>query len=228
MGNETISIVNSYTYLGVTFTPSGKFKTAKQELLCKSKKVTGCLLQTFNHGNGTDVKTLIKLFDSNIKPVMLYGAEIWSLADINVKDPNVSIIEKMFFTKEKYEMAQAKFCKHILGVPYNASNLLCLSEIGRYPLIITNIVQTCKFIIKLKLQSNEWLSRIALCHYSNNSITNNLSRILNDLHILQECRNIRTEKEGEKFIYSLKTKLQQEYNKSFLNFLRNNEGKAQL
>ena len=42
LGNEQLENTNSYTYLGVTFVPSGKFKTAI-EILCKKKPQKLCL-----------------------------------------------------------------------------------------------------------------------------------------------------------------------------------------
>ena len=65
------------------------------------------------------MSTLFKIFDTKVKPILLYGAEIWGTQSY-----------------EEKENIQTKFCKSILGVGQDIKNKIALGECGRYPLHI--------------------------------------------------------------------------------------------
>ena len=60
------------------------------------------------------------LFDSLIKPILLYGSDFWGCLPAPKNNP----IEKM----------QLMFCKHMLGVHKNTTTEGVLFELGRLPL----------------------------------------------------------------------------------------------
>ena len=62
---------------------------------------------------------MLKLFDSCVEPILLYGCEVWVYE-------NVDILEKV----------QTKFCKFIFGVSKYSHNMPVYGELGRYPLSI--------------------------------------------------------------------------------------------
>ena len=66
----------------------------------------------------TDI--MLKLFDSCVAPILLYGCEVWGYE-------NTDIIEKV----------HTKFCKFIFGVSKFSHNMPIYGELGRYPLSIT-------------------------------------------------------------------------------------------
>ena len=66
----------------------------------------------------TDI--MLKLFDSCVAPILLYGCEVWGYE-------NTDIIEKV----------HPKFCKFIFGVSKFSHNMPIYGELGRYPLSIT-------------------------------------------------------------------------------------------
>ena len=63
---------------------------------------------------------MLKLFDSCVAPILLYGCEVWGYE-------NTDIIEKV----------HTKFCKFIFGVSTFSHNMPIYGELGRYPLSIT-------------------------------------------------------------------------------------------
>ena len=64
---------------------------------------------------------MLKLFDSCVAPILLYGCEVWGYE-------NTDIIEKV----------HAKSCKFIFGTVSKFShNMPIYGELGRYPLSIT-------------------------------------------------------------------------------------------
>ena len=65
----------------------------------------------------TDI--MLKLFDSCVEPILLYGCEVWGYE-------NVDILEKV----------HTKFCKFIFGVSKYSHNMPVYGELGRYPLSI--------------------------------------------------------------------------------------------
>ena len=91
----------------------------------------------------------LHLFDHLLKPILLYGCEIWSPIDLTYKITTRShLTEKDTFVKKlrekfpyitKYfdkidliEKLHLKFCKSTLGVNSKATNLAVYSELGRY------------------------------------------------------------------------------------------------
>ena len=66
----------------------------------------------------TDI--MLKLFDSCVAPIFLYGCEVWGYE-------NTDIIEKV----------HTKLCKFIFGVSKFSHNMPIYGELGRYPLSIT-------------------------------------------------------------------------------------------
>ena len=58
---------------------------------------------------------MLKLFDSCVAPILLYGCEVWGYE-------NTDIIEKV----------HTKFCKFIFGVSTFSHNMPIYGELGRY------------------------------------------------------------------------------------------------
>ena len=71
------------------------------------------------------IKTWIKLYNSIIKPILLYGCEIWGPV-LNCKNWDKTSVEKL----------QLEIGKNILGVHRNTSTAACRAELGLYPLNI--------------------------------------------------------------------------------------------
>ena len=144
MGNYNIECVSSYKYLGVHFTVSGIFNIAQQELYKKGlkayfklKKVTESLCSA---------STMFHLFDSTVKPAILYGSEIWGMPkNLDVrKFKNDLDLEQKLINYYKCEDLHTMVCRQILGVHKKCSKMTIYGETGRWPLyidIITNMVK---------------------------------------------------------------------------------------
>ena len=65
------------------------------------------------------IECQLDLFDKIVKPILLYGSEVWGFR-------NCGILEKVHL----------KFCKLLLNVKTSTANCLVYGELGRYPLII--------------------------------------------------------------------------------------------
>ena len=134
-GKKEIEIVDTYCYLGIIFHKSGSFKSAIKNLTYKASKVYNLIRSTFSCQKGTAVRTMLNLFDTLVKPIMLYGSEIWGphLTDFKQEHPVSKLTENQKF---EFEMLHIKICKHTLGVQKKTSNIASRSELGKYPLTI--------------------------------------------------------------------------------------------
>ena len=66
-----------------------------------------------------------------VTPVLTYGAEIWGYKE-----------------SKDIEKVQASFCKHVLGLSRNASNVAAIGECGRKPLKVLYFTKCAKYWLK--------------------------------------------------------------------------------
>ena len=83
--------------------------------------------------NCNSLDLFVKIFDSQIQPVLLYGAEIWGL-------------DKAAFVCEKVHLLGLK---RYLGVDVRTPNDLVYGETNRYPIVINCIVRCISYWLKL-------------------------------------------------------------------------------
>ena len=69
-----------------------------------------------------NIDTTLHLFDSLIKPILLYNSDFWGCLKIPKNNP--------------YENVHMRFCKELLGVQKQTTNIWVLLELGRGPLIL--------------------------------------------------------------------------------------------
>ena len=136
--NKPLKIVDTYCYLGIVFHDSGELRTAQSTMKPKAMRAFFGLKRTLIRSK-LSFKALTKLFDSLIKPIVLYGAPIWTPESAT----NKSIIRylkcKLNFiakiNRTPFEKVQLSFLEWALGVHKKTSNVGVWGEIGRYPLI---------------------------------------------------------------------------------------------
>ena len=80
---------------------------------------------------------LFKLFDTMIKPILLYGAEIWG-----------------FEISDTIENVQDNSCKRFLKLPKNTFHEIARGECGRYPLYVDYYCMCIKYWIRLTRMSS--------------------------------------------------------------------------
>jgi len=74
---QEIELVRKYTYLGVLFSSSGKFRDAAQSFQTNGKKAIGALWNTLTKGKINAWESFLNLYESCIKPTALYCADVW-------------------------------------------------------------------------------------------------------------------------------------------------------
>ena len=129
--------MNSYCYLGIVISASGNFKLAIEQLLHKASRAFYSIRQEFHFYNNTSPKVILKLFETMIQPILLYGSELWSLFGCT-KNTLFHIQKYLFHEKVKFETLHTKMCRNVLGVHKKATEILVKAELGRYPLMLTS------------------------------------------------------------------------------------------
>ena len=127
--NVEIEEVQSYKYLGVLFSASGTFSHCQNDLYKRALKAQFKLSKCFGdlHQN---VDTILHLFDHTVKPVLLYGSEIWGTINTlsaNVKKDGFSIFDA--FCNMPCEKLHIKFLKYVLGVHRKTTNVAVMVDI---------------------------------------------------------------------------------------------------
>ena len=109
-----IEITREYKYLGFVITPSGEITTGLQDLRDRAMRGYHKLKTALNYHFRSRPMITTKLFESLIKPILLYGSDFWGC----LKMPKVNPIE----------LVQNKFLKDLLGVQKQTTNIGVLLE----------------------------------------------------------------------------------------------------
>ena len=119
-GENKIDSTRQYKYLGFLITPSGEINSGLKDLkdralraFIKVKKKMGLLFQQFP-------LVSLKLFDTLVRPILLYASDFWGI----LKPPKNNPVESIHYM----------FCKHLLGVQKQTTNIAVLLELGQIPL----------------------------------------------------------------------------------------------
>ena len=110
-GSE-IEVVKNFNYLDIIFSKTGNFNLAKKRLVDKAVVSMYAVLKLGREHN-LSIKCLLSLFDKMVKPILLYGCEIWGFG-------NNDVLEKVHL----------KFCKMILNHKTSTPNYMIYGELG--------------------------------------------------------------------------------------------------
>ena len=144
LGGRQLEVVNSYKYLGITFSTKLCFTAAMEETKLKGKKSTNEILSTLGRIGCSSPDIFFKLFDSQVVPLLLYASEIWGY--------------KPF---KQIEQVHLYACKRFLHVRNKTANDVVYGELGRFPLWITSTIRCIKYWLRLLKQPNERYSKKA-------------------------------------------------------------------
>lgn len=111
---EKITVVKSYTYLGVLFSESSTFYRACQESIGKANLAVNSSLSIINKVNENQWVTNERICDSLVISVLFYSIQVWGLRYL-----------------DKIERMQINFFKRLLRVPINTPAYAVRLETGR-------------------------------------------------------------------------------------------------
>ena len=113
---STIEIVDAYKYLGIYFAKNGSFTLAKKSIAEQANKALFSLLRKArNLDLPYDIQ--LDLFNKMIKPILLYGSEIWGTG-------NCDILERV----------QLKFLKYTFKLKKSTPSHMIYGELGIMPI----------------------------------------------------------------------------------------------
>ena len=115
-----IEVTKELKYLGIYFTRGGAFDKAKKHIVEQANKAMYSLLKKIRTLN-LPLDMQLRLFDKTIKPILLYGAEVWGFG-------NCDIIERVHL----------KFLKYVLNLKKKKStpSRMIYGELGIFPIKI--------------------------------------------------------------------------------------------
>ena len=185
LGTMSLELVDSYCYLGIVIHKSGSLKLAQSTLKTKAMRAFFGLKGTINRAK-ISFRAKTTLFDSLIKPILLYGAPIWlptspivkSLSSSVTSLNRVSVVNKI--SRMDCEASHLSFLKWALGVHRKASNIGTWGETGRYPLVYQSIKLTLKYFKRIESMKVGTLVHAAYQEQKNLKLPwyKNLERIL--------------------------------------------------
>lgn len=118
MCGHDVEVVDSFKFLGVTFSKNRLFTTAKNNNVQQARKALFSLYRKIRNLE-LPIDCQLKLFDSTIVPILTYGCEVWGFGDL-------SAIERI----------HTDFLKYILNVKKSTPHVMLYGELGRFPLSI--------------------------------------------------------------------------------------------
>ena len=122
LGTIRLENVRCYKYLGLLVTPSGEIRTALDDLRSRALKAYMSLKNKLGGNFRNHVDDTLSLFDSLVKPILLYGSDFWGCLKLPQNNP--------------IENLHMQFCRQLLGVQKNTTIAGVLLELGRTPLIL--------------------------------------------------------------------------------------------
>lgn len=115
---QSLDMVDEYKYLGIYLSKSGSFKVAKQHIAEQANKALFALLKK-SKTLGLPFDIQIDLFNKTIKPVLLYGAELWGYG-------NCDILERVHL----------KFLKYLFNFKKSTPSYMIYGELGIVPISV--------------------------------------------------------------------------------------------
>ena len=150
-----MEITDTYTYLGLIFTPSGSVTSAAKELLTKASRAYFSMSNILYENKTMKIDHSLQLFNSLICPIAQYASEFWSILSIPLKSFNSKHDLMKAWEVFIPETLNQRFCRLIMSVHKKTSRLALLGELGHYPLLVQSFIQTLKYKWSLTSSSHD-------------------------------------------------------------------------
>lgn len=114
---EKLETVEQYKYLGIYLGRSGSYVAAKNHIAEQGNKAMFALIRKIR-SLSLPFDIQIELFEKTIKPILLYGCEVWGFG-------NLAMIERI----------QLKYFKYIFNLKQSTPSYMIYGELGIMPLL---------------------------------------------------------------------------------------------
>ena len=97
-----LPVVNVNKYLGVLFSTKLSFTASCYDLTSKAKNAGLCIMQKLRILNNNSFELFLKLFDFQVQPIALYGAELWGLETtaVHFEEVHLFALKKVFRSRD--------------------------------------------------------------------------------------------------------------------------------
>ena len=139
LGRVEIQVTREYKYLGFKLTPSGEINSGLHDLKDRALRAYMKMKKKLGLTFRKHLLITLKLFDTLIKPILLYASDFWGILKLPKNNP----LETLYIS----------FCKQLLGVQKQTTNIGVLLELGVVPLHLyakKNAIKNWNRIAKLK------------------------------------------------------------------------------
>ena len=133
-----------FSYLGVNFSSVLSWSHNIKMRASKGLTALGCIQSFFHRFPKIDSKVIWKVFDTKIKPIVHYGAEIWG-----------------FMEAKEIEKVQNKMCKQLLRIHSKVPTIALQGETGRLPLKTNRLFMVINYWLRLISLNNNRLTKDA-------------------------------------------------------------------
>ena len=120
LGELKVETTREYKYLGFKVTPSGEINSGLTDLKDRVLKAFMKMKTKLGPRFRKYPLITIKLFETLIKPILLYASDFWGILKLPKNNP--------------FETLHYSFCKQLLGVQKQTTNIGVLLELGMIPL----------------------------------------------------------------------------------------------
>ena len=180
--------VKEFNYLGITVSAKNcNFTPTIRDLSIKATRGIFALNNKMKLSK-LPTKLALKLFNSLISPILLYGSEVWG------PYANHDFAE---WDKIKIEQVHVQFIKRILGCNFNTSNIMSRGEIGQRPLLVNMIKRHILYIQDIQTRKKSLVTKAWEFELSN-TFTPNFTTYINKFNLnLHDISNLKKHKINE-------------------------------
>lgn len=222
--------VLKYKYLGNLIEASGKFHSTHVELSKKGSKVLFSMFKSLNPSDNIPLNIHKKLFDSLVKPILMYNSEIWYMdfyekiikKQLRANKSNTNFDILALLDSSFVEKVNLKFCKFVLGISKKSVNIAARAEISQYPVDVYIKLQVLKYLARISNNNNNPLLvdayHLSKCLHSKGSYSwySFAENICSYNKIdMKDIENIDYKKEKCSFSKTIKNQLQENYEQLF-------------
>ena len=118
ISGHTLEVVDEYKYLGIYLSKTGSFVAAKSHISEQANKALYALL---NKSKTLELPSDLQfdLFNKTVKPILLYGAEVWGIGKLDM-----------------LERIQLKFLKYLFNLKKSTPTYIIYGELGIVPITV--------------------------------------------------------------------------------------------
>ena len=138
LNNVKVETTREYKYLGFLVTPSGEINSGLKDLKDRALRAFMKIRNKFGPFFRKCPLVSIKLFDTLVKPILLYGSDFWGILKLPQNNPIENVYQSCL--------------KQILGVRKQTTNVGVLLELGQVPLSLYAIKNAIKNWARIALQ----------------------------------------------------------------------------